>query len=187
MYAQTSFFIFLLTSVAISTKAFADNRGLSFYGEHVKTFVPFALGFILCDFFLLKVANLLPDINSSLASFTWPLRLLSILLISIVLTPDNLNGLFNILHIIASISLFLFELIFSIWLTIKWYNSVISWLLLVAQFLSGILAGLSEFQISKYLSEGSLMYQIFFSTLLIVVLANVVRNTGLQLEYKLEK
>ncbi|MHB1864921.1 MAG: hypothetical protein ACYCPS_02010 [Candidatus Saccharimonadales bacterium] len=157
----------MLVSIAITTQGFSDNRGLSFYGEHLNTVIPFALGFCLCDFFLLKVAKLLPEVADNLSVLTMPLKILSILLISIVLTPDNLNGLFSILHTVASTALFLFELILSVWLTLKWYRSVFSWLLLCAQFLAGIVAGLSEFQISHYLSESSLFYQLFFSTLLI--------------------
>ncbi len=176
IYAQTSFFLCLLISISITSKGFSDNRGLSYYGEHLDTIVPFALGFILCDFFILKAAKLLTEVAKHLAVLTLPLQVFCILLISIVLTPDNLNGLFNVLHIVASSALFLFELIFSIWLTVKWYNSLISWILLIAQFLAGVMAGLSELHFSQYLSTSSLIYQLLFSTLLIWVIANITRQ-----------
>lgn len=176
LFAQASFFLCLLISIFITTKGFSDNRGLSYYGEHLDTLIPFALGFCLCDFFLLKVARLLPELNKQLAVFTVPLQVLSILLISIVLTPDNLNSLFNVLHIIASSALFLFELLFSIWLIIRWHKSATSWLLLIAQFTAGIIAAMSEFQVTHFLSESSLFYQLFFSSLLIWVMFNITNS-----------
>jgi hypothetical protein len=174
IYAQVSFFLCLGLDVIITTKVFKNNRGLSFYGEHLYTAIPFALGFILCDLFLLKAASLLNEGGETFEGFIWPLRILALLLILIVLTPDTLNGLFNVLHIMDSSLLFLFELLFSIWLVARWHSSWLTWLLLVGQFLAGVMCGLSEFQFSRYLSEGTLVYQLFFSFILILVMSSVV-------------
>jgi hypothetical protein len=174
IYAQVSFFLCLTIDVFITTKAFYGDRGLSFFGEHINTAIPFAMGFILCDFFLLRTARLLPEASANFTSFTAPLKILAVLLISIVLTPDNLNGLFNVLHDIASSSLFLFELLFSIWLAIRWSNTFFTWLLVVSLFLVGITTGLSELGVASLLSVGSLVYQLIFSILLVFVMFKVV-------------
>jgi hypothetical protein len=174
IYAQVSFFLCLIVDVFITTKAFYDNRGLSFFGEHINTAIPFAIGFILCDFFLLRAARLLPEASANFTSFTAPLKILAVLLISIVLTPDTLNGLFNILHDIASSSLFLFELLLSIWLAIRWYNTFFTWFLVTSLFLVGIATGLSELGVAGLLGVGSLVYQLIFSILLVFVMFNVV-------------
>jgi len=176
IYAQLSFFICLAVTVFITNAGFVDNHGLSFYGAHLKTVLPFGFGLVMCDIFLLRAANTISGINSTVKSLVPYLRILAILLMLIVLTPDALNPVFGVMHTIASSALFLFEIILATWLTLHWHSDKLTWVLLIAQFLTGIVAMLSEFQISRYLSESTVFFQLFFGLLLVWTFSNLINQ-----------
>lgn len=178
MYAQSSFFFFLMIAIFITTAGFSNNHGLSFYGEHLSTAVPFGLGFVMCDFFLLRAADALPKNRQPYNKLALLIRVLTVLLIFILLTPDTVNTFFDWSHIIDSSVLFLFELCFALWLSVKWYHDRLTWLLLTIQFVAGILALLSQFHIIFYLSEGILFFQLFFGLLLIRSTAKLLAETS---------
>ncbi len=167
IYAQLSFFFFLTIAILITTAGFSNNHGLSFYGEHLSTVIPFGTGFLVCDIFLLRAANALPKSQPPYKKIALLLKILAVLLLLILLTPDTLNSFFDWSHIIASFILFVFELTFAIWLTIRWYSDRLTWFLLSAQFLAGVLAMLSQFHIVYYLSEGIFFFQLLFGLFLI--------------------
>lgn len=181
VYAQLSFLGCLFIDVLITAKGFTNNRGLSFYGAHLRTVIPFALGFMLCDVFLLRAAKMLPKLGPAFRSFRLPLRVLVALLSLIVLTPYSLNSLFYTMHTLSSLTLFIFELALSLWLIVRWCNTKLSWVLFSGQFLAGVVAGLSEIQLTRYLSEATLFYQLIFSSLIIWTMLNVLKP-----EYEVE-
>ena len=174
--ATLSFFALLLVTVIITTQGFKHNRGLSFYGEHWSTAVPYGSGFILCDYFLLRAANALPRKDKTFRLLYIFINILTLLLLSVLLTPDTLNSFFNWSHIIVSSVLFLFELYFAVWLSLNCYRDWIVLALLALQFLAGIFAMLSQFHYVYYLSESSLFFQFFFGILLAYALAKFVQD-----------
>jgi hypothetical protein len=171
VYAQLSFFLFLTIAAFMTTQGFKHNRGLSFYGEHWSTAVPYGVGFFLCVYFLLRAANALPKNKPEFKRMSILINILTILLLGVLLTPDTLNSFFNWSHIVNSSILFIYELFFAIWLTIRCYRDKLVWFLLFAQFIAGVFAMLSQFHIIYYLSEGTLFFQLFFSVLLIYSVA----------------
>ena len=167
IYAQLSFFFFLTIAIFITTAGFSNNHGLSFYGEHLSTVIPFGAGFVFCDFFLLRAADALPKSQPPYMKLASLFKVLAVLLLLILLTPDTVDSFFDWSHIITSLILFIFELSFATWLTIRWYSDRLIWTLLTALFLAGVLAMLSQFHVVYYLSEGILSFQLFFGLLLI--------------------
>ncbi len=175
IYAQVGFFFCLAVAVVINNAGFAHNRGLSFYGEHWDTAVPFGLGFLVCDFFLLHAGRILTRLGTARV-FDSLLRILAMLLLLILLTPDNLNNIYAWLHIIASTVLFLFELGFAVWLTMRVHHDTFTWFLLGGQLIAGGVAMFSVFQATRYLSEGSLFYQVFFGILLVWTISKLIER-----------
>jgi hypothetical protein len=174
IYAQLSFFGFLAIAVIMTSAGFANNHGLSFYGVHYPTIVPFALGLILCDFFLLRAAAQLPRSVPPFTTLQPSLWIISALLLSILLTPDIVSPLFNTLHIAVSSLLFVFELTLGIWLVVRWDGDIFTWSLLIAQFLAGIVAMLSQLEVTHYLSQSSLAFQLMFGLLLIWSISRII-------------
>lgn len=173
IYAQAGFFLCLSVAVAINATGFSQNRGLSFYGEHWDTAVPFGLGFLLCDYFLLRAGRILTRFSRTRV-FDPLLRILAMLLLMILLTPDNLNNVYAWMHILASALLFLFELGFAVWLTLRIHRDMFTWFLLSGQLIAGAVAMFSELQATRYLSEGSLFYQVFFGILLVWTIGKLI-------------
>ena len=174
IYAQLSFFGFLAIAVIMTSAGFTNNHGLSFYGVHYPTIVPFALGLILCDFFLLRAAAQLPHSVPPFTILQRSLWIVSVLLLSILLTPDIVSPLFNTLHIAVSSLLFIFELALGIWLVVRWDGGIFTWSLLIAQFLAGIVAMLSQLEVTHYLSQSSLAFQLMFGLLLIWSISRII-------------
>ena len=44
VYAQLSFFSFLVAALLLTDRGFTHNHGLSYYGEHANTIVPYGSG-----------------------------------------------------------------------------------------------------------------------------------------------
>src|SRR5262245_24645287 len=153
VYAQLSFFGLLLLCVALSRKGFEDNHGLSYYGEHLRTIGPYALAFIVCCAFLLRAASLVPG-DGDAGRLALCLRILVVLLLLDVATPDTLDGLFYWLHVGASAALFLFELGLAGWLVWIGRRRPLSVSLLAIQFAAGLIAMLSQLHVVELLSLG---------------------------------
>lgn len=179
MLAQASFFTFLAAAVAVTTAGFQRNHGLSFYGEHWSTAVPFGAGFFFCDYFLLRAANELPRVDPVCRRLATLINVLTVLLLFILLTPDTLDSFFNWSHIADSSMLFLYELCFGVWLYLRCHRATLTLALLALLFAAGVLAMLSQFHIVFYLSEGILVFQLIFGVLLTYSVARFLTETSL--------
>jgi hypothetical protein len=84
------------------------------------------------------------------------------------------SPLFNTLHIVVSSLLFVFELTLGIWLVVRWDGDIFTWSLLIAQFLAGIVAMLSQLEVTHYLSQSSLAFQLMFGLLLIWSISRII-------------
>jgi len=175
VYAQAGFFGFLLLAIAINPAVFSANHGLSFLGEHVKSAIPFGLGILTCDYFLLQTADQLKRLKRPLNDLAPALQVLAVLFLLIFLTPDTVDSVFDWSHVIVSFVLFLYELCLTGWLVFLWRRgdnlSRFLWLLLLA---AGLVTMFSQFHFIYYLSEGILFFQIIFSLLLVRLVALLV-------------
>lgn len=165
--AEVGFFVFLMVAVIITTAAFQHNHGLSFYGEHWNTAVPYGTGFMVCDYFLLNAAAMLPRDPRELRPLAWGLRVLALLLLAVLLTPDTVNSFFNDSHLIASAVLFVYELSFAGLLAHRTGATVTTIVFLLVESAAAVLAMLSNLHVVYYLSEGILIFQLVFSTHLV--------------------
>jgi len=166
--AQIAFFGFLLLCIAITDDGVAHNHGFSFYGSHPSTLVPYALGFLVCSGLLARAATLLDreggELNTRLAL---GVRIVVLLLLFDLLTPDTLNSFFYDAHIVASVLLFLFEAAFGLWIVTRVALNQATGFLYALQIAGGIFAGLSQLQWIGLLSEGILVFQLCFGVLLV--------------------
>lgn len=177
--AQVSFFGCLIVAVFMTTAGFQHNHGLSFYGEHWSTAVPYGAGFMLCDYFLLLAANALPRDDARCRRLSLLLNLLTVSLLIVLLTPDTVNSFFNWSHSIAAAVLFIYELSMAWWLARRCYRDALVWALFFLQWVAAILAMLSNFHVVPYLSEGTLVFQLIFSSLLVRTVAGFLREESL--------
>lgn len=177
LYAQVSFFSCLMIAVLMTSRAFTHNYGLSFYGSNYPTVVPFALGLMLCNIFLLRATGYLPVHIPPFNKLRPLLRFIALLLLGIMLTPDSAGPIFYDIHIIVTPILFGTEMLIMLWLTAKWNGNPFTWSLLAIQFLAGAVALLSQLHVTHYLSQGTLIYQLVFGLSLIWTISQLISET----------
>lgn len=177
IYAQVSFFGCLMIAVLMTTHAFTHNYGLSFYGSNYPMVVPFALGLILCNIFLLRASGQLPAHIPPFDKLQPLLRFIAILLLAIVATPDNAGLVFYYIHIIVTPILFGTEMILMLWLASRWNGDAFTWSLLAVQFLAGVVTLLSQLHVTQYLGQGTLVFQLVFGLSLIWMISRLISET----------
>lgn len=169
--AQVFFFGCLLVAAVMTDEGFTDNHGPSYYGEHVRTAVPFGLGLVLCALFTWRAAAYVEE------PLGRALRLLAVLFLLDLATPDTVDSGFYWAHVAVSVALFLLELGIAAAI-VRARPTRLLVALLGAQFGAGLVAMFSQLHAIALLSEGIVAYQLAFGLLLIVA-ARRSRAAGL--------
>jgi hypothetical protein len=170
-FAQVVFWSAMVLCVAISHGGLGGNHGFSFFGGRLSTILPYAAGFIVAGGLTAHAAKLL-ELNGR-ATLASGLRILVVLLLLDLLTPDTLGSVFYAAHIAASIALFMFEAAFGLWLVTAISTGFASIALYVTQITGGVIAGMSQLQWIALLSLGIFAFQIAFGALLVTAVANL--------------
>src|SRR5579862_5788762 len=174
IYGQTVFFCFLVACMLVSGKGFGDNRGFSFFGGDARTVVLYAIGFALASVFFGRAALELERVGGQAARrLATGVRIIIVLLLLDLCTPDTVDQAFYDAHIAGSVLLFGFQMCFAVWVAARVVRSVRGWTLLGAQFIAGISAGASQLHWIAALGESILVFQLALGSLLVVAAATV--------------
>ena len=171
LFAQIAFWSAMLLCVAIAHGGLGDNHGFSFYGGRLSTILPYAIGFLAAAALITQAATLLE--RSGRARLASGLRILVVLLLADLLTPDTIGSAFYAAHIATSIALFLFEAVFGLWLVTAVSSTAAAIRLYATQITGGVVAGLSQLQWIGLLSFGIFVFQVAFGALLVIVVASL--------------
>ena len=115
LLAQIGFFLSLAVCVLLDSAGLHSNHGWSYYEGRSQTFVPYLLGLGWCVLLIALAAGLLSR-SAAPAGFPAALKLLSVLLLLDVATPDTVDAAFSWAHDLTSALLFLYELGLAVWL-----------------------------------------------------------------------
>jgi hypothetical protein len=119
--SQLVLLIFLIVCTALLPGfLFSHNEGgMSNYGVHAKTIVPYTLGFLLCSICIGQAARLLPHTTKVLRIFRRDLYAAACLFLFVLITtyPYQINTLFGDLHLAATIAIFWFQTGLAVWMT----------------------------------------------------------------------
>jgi len=166
LLAQLAFWSCVLLCFAVTGGGLGHNHGFSVYGGRWTTVLPWAVGIAAAAVLIWRAADLLAaDDDPALARC---LRVNVVLLVFILLTPDSIDQLFYVAHIVASVALFLFQAIAGLWLVVRTRSSVVLQLYVV-QIAAGLVAGASQAQWIGLLSPGIFVFQLAFGGLLYAV------------------
>ncbi len=161
--AQLCFWAAVAVCFVLDDGGLGGNHGFSVYGGSWHTVVPWAVGFCAAGALLLLAAAELDATDPQLAL---GLRLTTLFLLGDLFTPDTVDQAFYVLHIVASVLLFLFQAILGLWLVHRApARGAIE--LYALQIAGGIVAGLSQAQWIGLLSPGILVFQVAFGALLV--------------------
>jgi hypothetical protein len=174
LLGQLGFFACLSVCVAIDRAGLNDNHGWSYYGGRSETFLPYMLGFLVLILLLGRSARLL-ELAGATLRLAGALRLLALLLLLDLATPDTVNGFFYWAHNVASTLLFLFEFCLGIVLVATVVPSHFGAALFAVQLAGGLIAMFSQLQVLPILGIGIFLFQASFGALLVVATARVAR------------
>ena len=153
-----------------------NEGGLSNYGIHVKTVVPYTLGFALCSFFAFATARTLAT-RSHLAK---QMRLLlnvygSLVLFSMLSTYGyTLNTPLKLLHVVSGIAIILFGTGASLWMFARLRSSRSDAAWLALQLTGFVLALIDFFNVLHVLFLAQLLTGVGFGFLVV----HAVRRSG---------
>ena len=112
-----------------------NEGGVSNFGVHRATVVPYTLAFLLCGLFVLRAARDLPRTTKSFSHLRYGLyALAAVLFINLTTTyPYKSSQTLNNLHVTAAIIAFWVEMAMGVWLALALYRDRLSILLLALQ------------------------------------------------------
>lgn len=168
VYAQLCFFGLLLLCFAMLPTGLSTDTGITYFGTHWPTAIPYFFSYALCGAFMLKAADSLPQ-HQLIAR---GLRSIVVLLPFVLLTPFTLNYLFDWSHRVISGALFLIELFLTIRL-VAGQKGLLNLLLLAFQAIGGLIAMFSLANILHTEILGQLMFQLAFGVLLVRLVAQL--------------
>jgi hypothetical protein len=174
--AQLAFWACVGLCLAVTGGRLSHNHGFSIYGGRWTTILPWAVGISAAAGLVWRAADAVSHEDQALARC---LRINVVLLVFILLTPDSIDQLFYVAHIVASVALFLFQAIIGLWLVLRTRSAAVLQLY-VLQIAGGLVAGASQGQWIGLLSPGILVFQLAFGALLVSLPVEGLRRHELQ-------
>lgn len=174
--AQLAFWACVGLCLAVTGGRLSHNHGFSVYGGRWTTVLPWAVGISAAAVLVWRAADAVSNEDQALARC---LRINVVLLVFILLTPDSIDQLFYVAHIVASVALFLFQAIVGLWLVLRTRSGAVLQLY-VLQIAGGLVAGASQAQWIGLLSPGILVFQLAFGALLVSLPVEGLRRHELQ-------
>ncbi len=164
-YSQICFWLTMALCVALAPDSLSANSGISYFGHHILTIIPFEVGVFATAYFLLGATKAI-GANQQLRFLVWCLWLMIVGVIGIAIMPAIGDGLLDHLHRLFGILTFVTQLVLSAWLIVNFRNNVTSWLIYCLQILGGIIALIYLQPVKGFSIEGQLLFQLAFSVIM---------------------
>jgi hypothetical protein len=154
-----------------------NEGGVSNFGIHAETVVPYSLAFLLCSVFVLRAAGGVEGIDEGCRRFRLELHVLACLLLFVLVTTYayKANSFLHGLHIAAGVLITCFESLASCWMVASLVRSTGTLVLLGLQLLGFFMAALTFFGRVHLLFASQLLTSFAFGLLLICA-ARVVED-----------
>jgi hypothetical protein len=169
--SQIALFFFLAVSIVIEPNYLLsrDEGGLSNFGVHGTTVVPYTLAFLLCAMLVARSASLVDVVDRMTRQFKTMLVTLSWLLLLVLASTYGYktSQLLHNAHIAVGVVMLCFESAASIWIVVALAREPWSLLALGVQLIGFILAALTFFGQLHLLFVAQLLTSLAFGALLI--------------------
>lgn len=170
---QACFLTMMASCLAIEPSEIALKRGLSFYGTHLSTVVPYSLGFALCVGLTAAGIRRLSPVDASATRLRVGLAALSGMMALIPLTPYSIDLVFDYLHIGITSIVFTSGLALGAWLALRVLRTRLAQSALAAQLAAGLFALTAQLGWQDYMIPSQLGFQI---ALAVLVVLGIVRS-----------
>jgi hypothetical protein len=177
--AQGIFLTLLTVCVRINPTGLTSYNGISYYGAHARTFVPYALACLLTGSLLVLSARSLPT-GSALRTLRRALILLAALLLAIVLTPYSLGTAVNVVHTITAACLFALQLWLGLWLVRRAGLGRLGLSLWIVQVLLVALAALALARVARLMLAGEVSFELVACLLYIRAISSLAGDRSLR-------
>lgn len=153
--------------VFIRPEGLSVNEGLSYFGVYKNTVVFFSLAIIINSVFYLKSARSLSYEHPEHKYLAKVLRIMAIFLLGLMMVPYSFS---NPIHTAFGAGFFFIQFAFSAWLIFKIAPSLLNYLLVSAEILSGVAAFYFMLSQDGFLLQSQILFQVFFVLLFVKVL-----------------
>ncbi|MGZ4462532.1 MAG: hypothetical protein ACXVZP_06800 [Gaiellaceae bacterium] len=158
--AQVTFLGLLALCIHMSPAGLASDNGVSYYGAHSRTLLPYCLAFLLSGALVVLSARSLRASGAGSPTLERGLTVFAGLLVPIILTPYSLGTTVNVVHTIAAASLFLEQLWLGLWLVRRADLGLIGLSLWIVQVLLIALVALSLARVTRVMLEGEVAFEL---------------------------
>ena len=181
LISQACLYGLLLLCAALMPKFLLrkDEGGVSNYGIHRLTVVPYSFAFLIGGICLLCAAHMLPMTVRKRKELAWSMRCIGVLLLCVLAStyPYKVNATLDDIHSVTAITLFISEFLIGIWLTFRLVKDTTSRILFSIQALGLILSLVTIFGILHILFITQAVSGIAFGVLLVRAIS-VVTNVS---------
>lgn len=173
-WGQLCFYVGLIACVILKPQGLTANSGISYYGNYVETILPYIVALLGAAYFTIKTAEQFTD--PALATIKHFLTVIGLLVLGIMVTPDSLGPFMDGLHKACGISLFVLELLLSLFLVVKLRPKL--WLVVFVgiQLAGGIASLIWLAPAHGYLFESQVVFQLGFGALLVYSLPRLANK-----------
>jgi len=171
--AQVSFFGLIALCAVLLPGQFIVN-GISYFGVHQPTIILYSLACVLSSFFLAAAALSLPRTEPQLHILSIILGIAAVLMLAILMFPYSVSDLFQLIHVLISVALFVLEFATSIWAWVINRSRLIGWLFCI-ELACGLLAAISLPHLLGFEAFGEIGFQFFFVLILERFLGGAMR------------
>lgn len=158
----------LIVSLAILPAALGANAGVSYFGVHISSAIPYGLGLLSAGGFVWQAAGRLRKHQRLLSGL---LYCMGPLYAGIVATPYSAGPVFDWIHTSLGSVLFALELLVSGYLAFGHYRDKLNVSLWLIELAGGIISALYLAPSHGYLLQGQLLFQLAFGLLIARILA----------------
>jgi hypothetical protein len=161
LISQLCLFGSIILCLMLAPEGVSMNKGISYFSSQGLTLLPYSLGLLGTAWFVYKAGKYF-DEQSGIKVGRWPV-VIAILLVIVTAFPFAINETLRSLHRVFSASLFLTQLGFVIWMTLKVRRDTIN-AILIASLVTVIFGTLHYLSpILRILIVGEVSFQLIFA------------------------
>ena len=157
-----SFFSLLALCIIIRPEGLIVNSGISYYGNHIETLLPYVSAFLVNSYLLWLAASAIGDNTKTDKYFKFVLKMVAVLMLGILVTPHNIFNApgFNLIHRTIGTFLFSSQIVMAVAIVLFVYRDWLNIFLLMTSFVSGYAALIYILQPTGFMIEAQIVFQI---------------------------
>jgi hypothetical protein len=146
-----------------------DEGGVSNFGLHADTVVPYSLAFLVCSAFLWRAAGGIDGVDADCRRFRVELQVLASLLLLVLVTTYayKANSFLHGVHVVAGVAITCFESFAACWMVAAFVRTPVVLVLLGVELLGFVVAALTLLGRVHLLFVSQLLTSVAFGLLLI--------------------